>query len=385
MTSHPADSSPLNFLDSPDLRRWFARWLIATWQWRCKDSLTPLSPKDFNHAFDRMEAAVERLAKGLANLRPAAQFIAFQKAARKCGLEAPLESTLADLKFLLTHTPPTPPEKPCREKSDTAQEWRSKLRNWKRAVREWPLRRKAYEASPRFAERAQLARMVEKFGFELCAKRYPGDPGSQFALRAVISNFSAQNHIFPPGPDGRLVWTKGLLEEVKKCCQQPGGSRILAKFIVTFLRYGPDAVAGESDRLPAFLHALRCNGDLSKPLERLASDAKLRKRKGWQRLEATLTLALNYITKRPKKLERLRDFELDHALDLSRATSRERRKALGLDSNTDHRIRPLSRKEHLILAEQFHSDIKRDGSGESSAESLMTRARRYARQKIRSS
>lgn len=329
MASLAANSPPLDFLAAPDLRRWFARWLCAPGGHIFQASLRVLCPADYCLAFDALELGLNQLRKSLMKCSPDDQLREVEEVGKSCGLSLDREALVGLLRFELRHTPATRPKKPHRRKCDTLTEWQRKVREWKRAVPEWELRKKALSASPWVAERAQHKRHVEKLGFDLCAERYPGNADCQLALRrvmAILSTCAISSGFVRSDPNAApvLYWGTGLLDDVKKCCQQPEGSRKLAKFIVSVLRYGPESVAVETESFAVVYRGLKRKGDLRRALRRLARDARRRKRKGWQRLETTLSLAMNYITDPDALSEKLFDFNLNHYLALKNPSIRRK-------------------------------------------------------------
>ncbi len=416
MANLPADSSQLDWLDAPDRRRWFAWWLGANWQWLCKDAPTPRSPENYTRIFGsrRMKSAMDGLAKSLPTLPAVEQFHAVQRAAVEAGLEISLDSTLSDLKFDLTHTPPDRPKKPLTKK-------RTQLREWKRAVRDWELRREALLASEWFAERAQQKRAVDQRGRALCARHYR-DPDCRLALHDVMGMFSSIE--ISRGPNGPSQEDRNaqhaLFDAVRWLCpaNTKDGPRGLARFLIEVLRSKDDwpRIPAEMafdltqhfneqrrfdfickyHKLPGqeltdeakchgwILRAVVCDDDLRSAFARLAYDAEHRK-KGWPHLRSALADALNHITRQRSKSERLRDFGLSFAPELFGNTTQTQRNAWGLDSKSDSTTRPLTRKERLVLANRFHSDVARDGSGKSSAETLITRAMSIVAREIESS
>jgi hypothetical protein len=318
--------------------------------------------------------------------------------------------------------PPRPPPKKPDSLNRTASQKKTDLLNWKRNLKEWPLRRKALLASPWFAERAQLNRAVEKMGHALCARHYPDAPECRIALRRVMAVFSADE--ISRGPSGSSQAERhaqrALFDAVHRLCppNTKDGPRKLAHFLVTVLKSKndwPRIPAGLSFDLAEHFNEKRrldfiCNyydrpvkelpdeakchwwilqaivgdDDLRAVLTRLVYDAEHRK-KGWPHLQSALADALTYITRQGSVLGRLLDFELNFAPELFRVTTQEQRKAFGLDSKSDRSTRYLTRKEHLVLVNRVHSTIARDGSGKSSADTLINRARKTAWRRIESS
>lgn len=296
-----SEDNSLDWLDiSPRHRAWFAGWL-------CNGT--------YSAALYRGD---RRLAKRLPKLHPAKQLDALTKLGDQCGPRFSREALLRDLEFTLANTGPDAPKKPrCRRGRPAA------LRNWKRELMDWQIRRDLLRASPWQTCRAAARRSIDKLGHDLCAEFYPGTAPTaiscRFALRCVLAKFSADQESAGylstktgPAP----VWEKGLLDDVMQCCQETNGPRRLAEFLAHKLRYGGKLPDGASESLRTINRALTRDRALAQALRCLAGDAKKRPRKGWVHLRNALEAALEFFLIPGAESENLFDFHLTHHREL---------------------------------------------------------------------
>src|SRR5688500_8416542 len=93
---------PFTWLDTrPDLRRWFANWLVDQWQMIFREAILELhSPADFKR-FAAMERGMEQHRRRLQTLTVGDQLKAIQGLASKCALSTTRERIEDELRRFL--------------------------------------------------------------------------------------------------------------------------------------------------------------------------------------------------------------------------------------------------------------------------------------------
>lgn len=334
----------LDWLDTPDSRRWLSSWLLVNWPQLFQNGFRQLHALDYNRAYDGMEKAMRRLTHRLPNLTAICQLQAIQGAACNLGLtttsEAMLRTLLTQLEFHLIHISEKPPKKP--RKASQAD-----IRKWEHATNEWRLLKRILNASPWAAIPARRKRSLENAGLALCAKHYPGNPDCQLALRRVMAILSAVE--IQSGPTRSTIALRrvqrGLFAAVRRLSRLEDGLRRLSVFLASLLRAWPRIPAGlsfelhshfHSDRLRACIrdhlhlatgqstkeavalwrvvHAAIYREDLRSSLLTLAFGEEQRKEAGstrvWEHLSAALADAITFVTRARSQQEQVTDLLL---------------------------------------------------------------------------
>lgn len=391
MKSKPHEPPPLDWLNPPELRAWFARWLCAgASDGRLLQTAPPgFSPADSQRARARLQRGLNRLRDQLPALTAAEQLQALDDVALGCELRFDREAAIDLLHFDLVNTPPTsppkptPPEEPKERTSEAMQAWEQALQawkqggrtqaleNWKRSVTEWGALRAALAAlaaSPWCAERA-LLKQFRQTTARLCRRHYPGDLDCQRALRHVMLGLAkfCPDHQQSRAVDEHKSLARFLVALLHRDVwpRVPAGfdtydlgEALLEKHWLDFLHGflgSPQQVPAGAGKLWGILHDCVADEGLRNALARLAFDADRRK-KGPAHLRKALADAFALAIREPGLSEEILYFEMLHA----------------------HELSGLPRQARMA---EFERATKRDlryGGGQSSDETLYRRAMKAA-------
>jgi len=233
-TSVPSLGS-VSWLDTPELRAWFAKWLLQSWQSFYSKSLDALPGRSFAEADDGITSALKRRARQLPLLSTADQLATVAAVAAKFGLRTDRDAVLFELGWHLKKSGHTPEN------------------------------RAAYQASPWCNFHAVREQIRERHGLLLSSTHYPkpSEGDLRVAFKVVLTELGSPEIGRLDSP--KLAQLLSLQREVaaldKAASTLPQHSPLHA----AWSDVGP-ALAAFAGRLDAHLNDVRKEPDALTPL-----------------------------------------------------------------------------------------------------------------------
>ncbi len=393
-SEQPNSLGSIDWLETPELRRWLGTWLVRHAPLIFGKSLRKLAGREWSNAYGSMSDGLAAVARFLPYLTTAEQLMAVSGAVAKCGLNTSREDLLDELHYSLTHGGNAPEN------------------------------RAALDASPWCNDSVLHEQMLEWMGTKLMIKLFPSSSDSEQkrACQQIICQLSAVNISRGPSQAKRESREQlALFLAVRGMLASDDGAKQLAVSLTAFLRAAspqqtqPIKFAGRThistpadlfhsnlkaalesqpvDRSKAaraqrrLLHAIVNQDELRLPMFRLVEDAMHRK-KGWVHLRNVFTAIFKHVGHKPSDEEQFRDFERANYPWMRNLTPAQYKRLLGeYAHHTDKRTITLTKKERMIVAERYLKLKKpmQFNEGKSSSEVLYGRAMRAVENKMRSS
>lgn len=396
MPSTPPIAS-IEWLETPTLRKWFARWLIAQWDYLYGGLGNPL----MGQAYRAMATRMKRLAPSLPWMTTREQIKAVNTAAKQHG-SATIRNRVLEV-----------------------------LRSHLERYGNRPENQEALKASAWCNVFALRQHQLEERGEMLVGKHYSWGKELELclALQKLLGIFSALE-IWPSAatPTRERREQRALFRAIRIALGAPSSNdqkpkrealtpRELAARLVHLFRdvwprhpqpvillglnsdFDPRQLAPPSDlalvsrhrgklsktdrALRTIFRAIVLRENLRAPLLRLANDA-IHRKKGWPHLQNALTAVFAHIVRTRPDEEQFRNFERSHYPTFRDTTKQQREVWIPeLARGQDSLRRPLTKKERMILAAScLKVNSARDGSGQSSAETLYGRAKKRVEREI---
>lgn len=381
----PRPPDTIDALDgSPELRQWFADWLIKQARRRAiyGKSLGRLTASARSQACARMDAAMRRLARRLPRPSTADQLAAVDAVARKHGLTVKRADALFELEYYLKRNGDRP---------DNAAASKASLVCNYHALKQHSFARKLIAVGE---------------------KHYPGLDAIRLrlALETVLSELTTSR-----GSYGRTArfrnHRRALSAAVRRLCLPPGDPKDLADLIMgvlrdwprvpagldfdlkahfdaderraivrEHLRTGPDHFGTRTRDMRRVLRAILLRERLRTPLLLLLRDADLRRDRGANLRKALV--ALFDLVREPKNVERFRRLLRVNLPWMLQKLPRELRELLLATMgrhDPDSRARALTSEEQFLVFDAYHQ-IHAPQTSEKATASLKSSLREARRQ-----